>query len=83
MNPASCISYSRRDLITILKLKIRLSMISQEFYLYEGDVVNEIALFKLRKDIDEQICQIITRLDNMENDIKTIKDKLNINQGLW
>jgi hypothetical protein len=46
----------------------------------KSDVVLEIALFKLRKDFDEQASQIITRLDNMENDIRTIKDKLNIKQ---
>ena len=45
------------------------------------DVVLEIALFKLRKDFDEQASQIISRIDNMENDIKTIKKKLNINQN--
>jgi uncharacterized protein (UPF0335 family) len=47
----------------------------------KSDVVLEIALFKLRKDFDEQASQIISRIDNMENDIKTIKKKLNINQN--
>ncbi len=38
------------------------------------------ALFQIRKDFDEQTSQIITRLDNMENEIRTIRDKLSINQ---
>ena len=46
----------------------------------KSDVMLELQLFKTRKDFDEQVSQIITRLDNMENDIKTIKDKLNIDQ---
>ncbi len=46
----------------------------------EGDAVNQLALFQIRKDFDEQTSQIITRLDNMENEIRTIRDKLSINQ---
>jgi hypothetical protein len=55
-----------------LPIKILLSSL-------KSDIVLEVALFKTRKDFDEQVSQIITRLDNIENDITTIKDKLNIN----
>ena len=42
----------------------------------KGDVINEIALFQLRKDFEEQTSQIITRLDDIEREIKTIKKRL-------
>jgi hypothetical protein len=44
-----------------------------------GDVKLEVLLFKLRKDFEEQKSQIIiSRTDKMEDEIKTIKEKLNI-----
>jgi hypothetical protein len=45
----------------------------------KSDVVLEVAIFQIRKDFHEQVAQIISRLDAMENDIKKLKDKLGIN----
>ena len=42
----------------------------------KSDVILEVAIFKLRKDFDEQISQIISRLDSVENGIKMIKERL-------
>ena len=41
------------------------------------DIVHEVALFKVKKDFEEQVSQIVTRLDNIESAIQTINDKLN------
>lgn len=32
--------------------------------------------YVLRKDFDEQVSRIISRLDNLDNDIRTLKDQL-------
>jgi hypothetical protein len=32
--------------------------------------------YVLRKDFDEQVSRIISRLDNIDNDIRTLKDEL-------
>jgi hypothetical protein len=32
--------------------------------------------YVLRKDFDEQVSRIISRLDNLDNDIRTLKDEL-------
>ena len=42
------------------------------------DVILELELFQFKKLIDEQMSQIISRQDKMEDDIKTIKKKLNL-----
>ncbi|HET7391789.1 MAG TPA: hypothetical protein VFJ51_13285 [Nitrososphaeraceae archaeon] len=44
-----------------------------------GDVKLELLLFKVRKDFEEQISRIITRIDSMEDEMKTMKENLNIN----
>ena len=44
-----------------------------------GDVKLEVLLFKVRKDFEEQISRIITRIDRMEDEMKTMKENLNIN----
>jgi hypothetical protein len=44
-----------------------------------GDVKLELLLFKLRQDFEEQISRIITRIDSIEEEIKTMKENLNIN----
>lgn len=36
----------------------------------QGDVINQMALFQMRKDYDEQIASIITRLDDLESKIQ-------------
>ncbi|HEY6884331.1 MAG TPA: hypothetical protein VI278_09870 [Nitrososphaeraceae archaeon] len=43
------------------------------------DVRLEVLLFKVRKDFEEQISRIITRIDSMEDEMKTMKENLNIN----
>ena len=40
------------------------------------DVKLELLLFKVRKDFDEQISQIVTRIDRMEDEMKTMKEHL-------
>jgi hypothetical protein len=47
------------------------------FSLVASDITRDVALFKLRKDFDDQISQIISRLDDIDSDIRTMKDKLN------
>jgi hypothetical protein len=47
------------------------------FSLVKSDITRDVVLFKLRKDFDQQVSEIISRLDNMDNDIKSLKDKLN------
>ena len=47
------------------------------FSFMRSDVVNELEFFKTRKDFEDQVSQIITGLDTMEKDVKSIKDKLN------
>ena len=42
------------------------------FSLVKNDITRDIVLFKLRKDFDQQVSEIISRLD-----IKSLKDKLN------
>ena len=44
-----------------------------------SDVKLEVLLFKLRHDFDEQISQIITRIESIEDEIKTMKENQNIN----
>ena len=44
-----------------------------------GDVKLEVLLFKLRQDFEEQISRIITRIDSIEDEMKTMKENLNIN----
>jgi hypothetical protein len=39
-----------------------------------GDVKLELLLFKLRQDFEEQISRIITRIDSIEDEIKTMKE---------
>ena len=41
-----------------------------------SDVKLELLLFKVRKDFDEQISRIITRIDKMEDEMKTMKEHL-------
>lgn len=43
----------------------------------EGDILRDIALLWTKSQFDEQISQIITRLDNLENEVKSLKEKLN------
>ncbi|HJR47346.1 MAG TPA: hypothetical protein VJ799_04255, partial [Nitrososphaeraceae archaeon] len=43
----------------------------------EGDILRDIALLWTKCQFDEQISQIITRLDNLENEVKSLKEKLN------
>jgi hypothetical protein len=43
------------------------------------DAKLEVLLFKLREDFEEQISQIITRIESIEDEIKTMKENLNIN----
>jgi hypothetical protein len=45
------------------------------FSLVKSDITRDVALFKLRKDFDQQVSEIISRLDNIDNDIKSLKDK--------
>ncbi|HEU4443594.1 MAG TPA: hypothetical protein VFR94_02855 [Nitrososphaeraceae archaeon] len=47
------------------------------FSLVKSDILRDVAIFKLRKDFDQQISQVISRLDGIDDDIKTLKDKLN------
>jgi hypothetical protein len=42
----------------------------------QSDVAIEKMLFKTRQDFEQQVSQIITRIDNIENDVKTIKSGL-------
>ena len=44
-----------------------------------SDVKLEVLLFKLRQDFEEQISRIITRIDSIEDEIKTMKENPNIN----
>jgi hypothetical protein len=44
-----------------------------------SNVKLEVLIFKIRKDFDEQISQIIARINSMDDEIKTKKEKLNIN----
>jgi hypothetical protein len=41
-----------------------------------GDLKLEPFLLNLRRDFDEQINQIIRRIDGIENEIKKIKERL-------
>ena len=41
-----------------------------------SDVKLELLLFKVRGDFDEQISRIITRIDRMEDEMKTMKEHL-------
>lgn len=43
----------------------------------EGDILRDISLLWAKCQFDEQISQIITRLDNLENEVKSLKEKLN------
>ena len=43
----------------------------------EGDILRDIALLWTKCQFGEQISQIITRLDNLENEVKSLKEKLN------
>jgi hypothetical protein len=43
----------------------------------EGDILRDISLLWTKCQFDEQISQIITRLDNLENEVKSLKEKLN------
>lgn len=42
----------------------------------EGDILRDIALLWTKCQFDEQMSQIITRLDNLENEVKSLKEKL-------
>ena len=42
-----------------------------------GDVKFDFLLFKVRRDFEEQISRIVTRIDNIEEEIKTMKEDLN------
>jgi hypothetical protein len=44
------------------------------------DVKLEVLLFKMRKDYEEQISRIIARIDRMEDEMKTMKENLNIDR---
>ena len=44
-----------------------------------SNVKLDVLLFKVRKDFEEQISRIITRIDNMEDETNTMKENLNIN----
>lgn len=39
----------------------------------------ETSFLKMRKDFNKQLSQIITKVNNIEDEIKTIREKLNIN----
>lgn len=41
-----------------------------------SDVAIEKMLFKTRQDFEQQVSQIITRIDDIQNDVKTIKSRL-------
>jgi hypothetical protein len=43
-----------------------------------GDVRLEVLLFKVRKDFEEQISRVITRINSIEDEMKTMKENLNI-----
>lgn len=43
----------------------------------QADALRDISLFSTKSELNDQIRQIITRLDNLENDVKALKDKLN------
>lgn len=49
----------------------------------EGDILRDIALLWTKCQFDEQISQIITRLDNLENEVKSLKEKLNTRQRFF
>jgi hypothetical protein len=44
-----------------------------------SDVKLEVLLFKVRKDFEEQISRIITRIDSMGDEMKTMKENRNVN----
>jgi hypothetical protein len=44
-----------------------------------SDVKLDVLLFKVRKDFEEQVSRIITRIDSMEDEIKTMKENQNAN----
>jgi len=44
-------------------------------------MLSSVLLFKVRKDFEEQISRIITRIDRREDEMKTMKENLNINLG--
>jgi hypothetical protein len=39
----------------------------------------DVLLFKVRKDFEEQVSRIITRIDSMEDEMKTMKENQNAN----
>ena len=43
-----------------------------------ADILLEAAIVAARDDFAKQVSQIVSRLDNIENELKNIKDKLNI-----
>jgi hypothetical protein len=44
-----------------------------------SEVKLDVLLFKVRKDFEEQVSQIITRMDSMEGEMKTMKENQNAN----
>src|SRR5206468_12894837 len=44
-----------------------------------SDVKLDVLLFKVRKDFEEQVSRIITRIDSMEDEMKTMKENQNAN----
>jgi hypothetical protein len=60
-------------------LKLPISAISTLYLISAKSAISaEAAVATARKDFDEQTSQIISRLDNIENDIKIIKQKLGL-----
>jgi hypothetical protein len=44
-----------------------------------SEVKLDVLLFKVRKDFEEQVSQIVTRMDSMEDEMKTMKENQNAN----
>jgi hypothetical protein len=43
--------------------------------LMKNSLLTQIMIYKTRKDFDEQIAEIITRIDILEEDVKTLKNQ--------
>lgn len=68
----------RLDLYTEAQ-KLPISSIAMLYFnSARSTVLTEAMVAAARKDFDEQTSQIISRLDSIENEIKIIKEKLNV-----
>lgn len=57
--------------------KLPVDRITQVYFsLVKSDITRDVALFKLRKDFDQQVSEIISRLDNIDSNIKSLKERL-------